>query len=116
MRRLLLLAGVLASLAAAQRLGPVIKSVAVPRYLEAGASCLLRCDYSYRGQPYSVRWYKNGKEFYSYLPGKASPVTVHELPGVTVEAAQSSMNYVTLSPLGLASTGRWPHVTSRDIT
>ena len=57
------------------------------------------------------RWYKNGKEFYSYLPGKASPVTVHELPGVTVEAAQSSMNYVTLSPLGLASTGRWPHVT-----
>ena len=57
------------------------------------------------------RWYKNGKEFYSYLPGKASPVTVHELPGVTVEAEQSSMNYVTLSPLELASTGRWPHVT-----
>ena len=43
-------------------------------------------------------------------------MTVHELPGVTVEAEQSSMNYVTLSPLGLASTGRWQYVTYRDIT
>ena len=89
MRRLLLLAGVLASLAAAQRLGPVIKSVAVPRYLEAGASCLLRCDYSYRGQPYSVRWYRNGKEFYSYVADKARPLAVHPTPGITVDTARS---------------------------
>ena len=34
-------------------------------------------------------------------------MTVHELPGVTVEAEQSSMNYVTLSPLSLDSTGRY---------
>ena len=107
MRRLLLLAGLLASLAAAQRLGPVIKSVAVPRYLEAGASCLLRCDYSYRGQPYSVRWYKNGKEFYSYVADKARPLAVHPAPGITVDTALSGPTAVALVAVSAASTGRY---------
>ena len=44
---------------------------------------------------------------YSYLPGKASPISVHPQPGISVELAKSSMNYVTLSPLSLASTGRY---------
>ena len=32
---------------------------------------------------------------------------MHNLPGISVELSKSSMNYVTLSPLGLASTGRY---------
>ena len=43
----------------------------------------------------------------SYLPGKLSPISVHNLPGINVEVTKSSMNYVTLSPLTLASTGRY---------
>ena len=45
--------------------------------------------------------------FLSYLPGKLSPISVHNLPGINVEVSKSSMNYVTLSPLTLASTGRY---------
>ena len=44
---------------------------------------------------------------YSYLPGKLSPISVHNLQGINVEVSKSSMNYVTLSPLTLASTGRY---------
>ena len=43
----------------------------------------------------------------SYLPGKLSPISVHNLRGINVEVSKSSMNYVTLSPLTLASTGRY---------
>ena len=32
---------------------------------------------------------------------------MHNLPGISVELSKSSMNYVTLSPLSLASTGRY---------
>ena len=45
--------------------------------------------------------------FLSYLPGKASPITVHNVSGISVEMSKSSMNYVTLSPLNLDTTGRY---------
>ena len=32
---------------------------------------------------------------------------MHNLAGISVELSKSSMNYVTLSPLSLASTGRY---------
>ena len=30
---------------------------------------------------------KNGKEFYSYRPGKLTPITVHSLPGINVDVS-----------------------------
>ena len=43
---------------------PVIESVEVARYLMTGARAVLECRYSYQDKLYSIRWYKNGKEFY----------------------------------------------------
>ena len=84
-----------------------VSGVTVPQYGVYGEHAVLYCSYSSVQPVYSVRWYKNGKEFFSYLPGKLSPITIHNLPGITVELTKSSMNYVTLSPLSLDSTGRY---------
>ena len=46
---------------------PVIESVEVARYLMSGARTVLECRYTYQAQLYSIRWYKNGKEFYRSL-------------------------------------------------
>ena len=46
---------------------PVIESVEVARYLMSGARTVLECRYTYHAQLYSIRWYKNGKEFYRSL-------------------------------------------------
>ena len=43
---------------------PVIESVEVARYLMTGARAVQQCRYTYQGKLYSIRWYKNGKEFY----------------------------------------------------
>ena len=84
-----------------------VSGVTVPQYGVSGEHAVLYCIYSSIQPVYSVRWYKNGKEFFSYLPGKLSPISVHNLPGINVEETKSSMNYVTLSPLTLESTGRY---------
>ena len=39
-------------------------------------------------QLYSVKWYKDGNEFYRYIPGdRDQRVTVFRLPGVKVDVS-----------------------------
>ena len=59
--------------------------------------------------------YRTVKVLCSYLPGKVSPITIHNLPGINVELSKSSMNYVTLSPLSLDSTGRYRCEVSEEV-
>ena len=126
---------IISALDSATAYSPVtISSVQVPQYGVYGEHAVLWCKYTSVQPVYSVRWYKNGKEFFryvininiiiiiisniivlSYLPGKASPITVHNLSGIHVEMSKSNMNYVTLSPLTLASTGRYRFVSSCHI-
>ena len=86
---------------------PVIERVEVPRYLLAGAAPLLQCRYRYQPQPYSVRWYKNGREFYSFVVDKAVPQSVHPVPGITVDLARSSQSEVSLASVSSLTTGRF---------
>ena len=58
---------------------------------------------------------KTGDVLSSYLPGKVSPITIHNLPGIKVELSKSSMNYVTLSPLSLDTTGRYRCEVSEEV-
>ena len=60
--------------------------------------------------------YRTVKVLCSYLPGKVSPITIHNLPGINVELSKSSMNYVTLSPLSLDSTGRYRCEVSEEVS
>ena len=86
---------------------PMIRSVIAPRYLMSGSETVLQCDYQYHNLPYSVRWYKNGKEFYSFVGDKTEPRSVHWTPGVVVDTERSGPRDVILTSVNLASTGRY---------
>jgi hypothetical protein len=38
---------------------------------------------------YSVKWYKDGNEFFRYVPRDMPPVQIFALPGVTVDVSFS---------------------------
>jgi len=84
-----------------------VEEVLVPEYGVIGKHASMRCIYSPPTSIYSVRWYKNGREFYSYLPGKPDPITVHKTEGITVDVSKSSSSAVYLTNLTLDSTGRY---------
>ena len=44
-----------------------VSSVTVPKYGVHGEHAVLYCIYSSIQPVYSVRWYKNGKEFFRYV-------------------------------------------------
>ena len=49
----------------------------------------LSCNYDLEGEElYSVKWYKDGNEFYRFIPGERDQkVTVFSLPGVQVDVS-----------------------------
>lgn len=36
---------------------------------------------------YSVKWYKDGHEFYRYIPRSMPPALVFDLPGINVDVS-----------------------------
>ena len=86
---------------------PIIESIVVPGHIVSGSDTVLKCVYSYHSSPYSVRWYRNGKEFYSYVGDKSQPVSVHPAPGVTVDLSRSGQTQVALVAVTLETTGRY---------
>ena len=73
----------------------------------SGSDTVLHCNYNYFTFPYSVRWYKNGKEFYSYVKDKLEPQSSHLTPGVTVDMSRSGPTLVTLLSVSHLTTGRF---------
>ena len=48
----------------------------------------LECHYNLDGEAlYSVKWYKDGHEFYRYVPRDMPPAQVFELAGISVEVS-----------------------------
>nr|CAI5828558.1 unnamed protein product [Callosobruchus analis] len=49
-------------------------------------SVTLYCEYDLEGAPlYSVKWYRDGDEFYRYVPKEEPPTRVFPLPGLRVD-------------------------------
>ena len=45
-----------------------LRTLGVPSYAVKGSDVVLECDYDLEGADlYSVKWYKNGLEFYRYV-------------------------------------------------
>lgn len=56
----------------------------VPQHVVRGQNIKLECNFNLDGETlYSVKWYKDGNEFYRYVPQNMPPVLVFQLPGVT---------------------------------
>ena len=86
---------------------PIIQRVLAPRYVLSGSDTRLMCVYNYHTTPYSVRWYRNGKEFYSYVSDKEHPISVHPGPGLRVDMARSDQSQVSLVSVSPETTGRF---------
>ncbi|XP_030383277.1 uncharacterized protein LOC115630762 [Scaptodrosophila lebanonensis] len=82
--------------------------VRIPNYVIKGSATQLECLYNLDGEAlYSVKWYKDGNEFYRYVPRDMPPAQTFLLPGVAVDLHNSSDAIVTLRNVNLQSAGRF---------
>ncbi|XP_011146977.1 uncharacterized protein LOC105187702 [Harpegnathos saltator] len=80
----------------------------VPEHVVRGQNIRLECNFNLDGETlYSVKWYKDGNEFYRYVPQDKPPVLVFPLPGVTANIHNSTERSVVLQSVNLMSTGRY---------
>uniref|UniRef100_A0A2A4K5H7 Ig-like domain-containing protein n=1 Tax=Heliothis virescens TaxID=7102 RepID=A0A2A4K5H7_HELVI len=78
----------------------------VPTHEPEGGMALLGCQYDLEGDTlYSVKWYKDGREFYRFVPKNDPPVYYFQTPGVNVETVvnfgaspDTSQRYCPLTP------------------
>ncbi|XP_017086678.1 uncharacterized protein LOC108118467 isoform X1 [Drosophila eugracilis] len=88
--------------------GLKLTEVRIPMYVIKGTAAQLECLYDLDGEAlYSVKWYKDGNEFYRYVPRDMPPAQTFLLPGVSVDLHNSSDATVTLRNVNLQSAGRF---------
>ncbi|XP_055386210.1 uncharacterized protein LOC129615151 [Condylostylus longicornis] len=82
--------------------------VQIPKHVVKGAEAKLECHYDLDEEAlYSVKWYKDGNEFYRYVPRDMPPAQIFLLPGVTVDIHNSSDVVVVLKHVNLSTTGKY---------
>ncbi|KAI1303012.1 hypothetical protein HDE_02390 [Halotydeus destructor] len=80
----------------------------VPSPVTAGESVEITCSYDLQGDRlYSVKYYKNGLEFYRYVPKDWPPAQYLAMPGIKVDVSRSDQNKVYLKHVDLNSAGRY---------
>ncbi len=69
--------------------GVRLNRLLVPSHRFIGDSASLKCIFDLENeQLYSVKWYKDGHEFFRYIPGdKDQRITIFKLPGVKVNVS-----------------------------
>ncbi|CRL02803.1 CLUMA_CG015858, isoform A [Clunio marinus] len=82
--------------------------VRVPNYTVKDNTVKLECHYDMEDEKlYSIKWYKDGHEFYRYLPRDHPPATLFQQNGITVDLHNSSDSLVVLQSVNLSSSGRY---------
>ncbi|XP_046421833.1 uncharacterized protein [Neodiprion pinetum] len=80
----------------------------IPKHVVRGQNVKLECNFELDKETlYSVKWYKDGNEFYRYVPKEMPPVINFLLPGVTVDIHNSTERSVVLQKVTLMSSGRY---------
>ena len=58
----------------------------LPSYAIRGDDVIFQCSYDMEGDKlYSVKWYRNGKEFYRHIPSDNPPTAFFRQPGIIVD-------------------------------
>ncbi|KAF0763573.1 Ig-like domain-containing protein, partial [Aphis craccivora] len=61
-------------------------NVRIANHTILGSSTTLKCTYDLEGEHlYSVKWYKNGDEFFRYLPKSKPNIQVFEKSGIYID-------------------------------
>ena len=79
-----------------------MKGLSVPGQLILGSSADLVCNYALAGSKlYSVKWYKDGQEFFRFMPSMDTQIEVFPVRGVSVDVSRPSfLNVYTSQMLG----------------
>lgn len=65
-----------------------LMEVRIPKHIAREESARLECKYDLGQESlYSVKWYKDGNEFYRYVPQDRPSVQIFTLPGVSVDVS-----------------------------
>ena len=88
-----------------------MKGLRVPGQLILGSGASLGCDYNLEGSKlYSVKWYKDGQEFFRFMPSMDNKIEVFSVRGVSVDVSGklkktfflffeiSSVSFISLYP------------------
>ena len=71
-----------------------------------GQHGVLKCSYDLEGSElYSVKWYKDGKEFYRFMPTVSDHRDVFSVAGVTIDQQQSNKNILHLATIDRETEG-----------
>uniref|UniRef100_A0A182SIB4 Ig-like domain-containing protein n=1 Tax=Anopheles maculatus TaxID=74869 RepID=A0A182SIB4_9DIPT len=82
--------------------------IRVPKHAVQGHSVKLECLYDMEGEAlYSVKWYKDGSEFYRYVPRDDPPGQTFPIEGITVNVRNSTNSHVMLESVNLSSSGKY---------
>ena len=66
-----------------------MKGLTVPGQLILGSGASLGCDYNLEGSKlYSVKWYKDGQEFFRFMPSMDNKIEVFSVRGVNVDVSE----------------------------
>ncbi|RWS19230.1 hypothetical protein B4U80_03677, partial [Leptotrombidium deliense] len=80
----------------------------VPSPTADGESVELTCSYDLQDDKlYSVKWYKNGFEFYRYVPKDWPPAQFLKMAGIKGDVSRSDANRVYLKYVDLNSAGKY---------
>jgi len=83
-----------------------MKGLTVPKQLILGQSARLGCNYNLENSKlYSVKWYKDGQEFFRFMPSMENKIEVFPVKGVYIDKSDSSSNHVRLYPISLKTGG-----------
>ena len=62
-----------------------------PPHLQLGHSASLKCMYDlHNNSLYSLKWYKDGEEFFRFMPSISPNLEVFAVPGITIDVSQSN--------------------------
>ncbi|XP_066954792.1 junctional adhesion molecule 2A-like [Macrobrachium rosenbergii] len=88
--------------------GVVLTSVEVPEHVSRGQDVELKCLWNLTSHKlYSVKWYRDGREFFRFMPSESPPKAVYDQPGIHVNKELSTGETVILRNVDLSSGGRY---------
>lgn len=92
-----------------------ISSVHVPSPTVTGDSVVLRCVFDLGNETlYALKWYRNMKEFFRYVPAANPPLKTFPQNGIDVDMSRSDKTSVYLRNLSLESYGNYTCQVSTD--
>ncbi|XP_044729307.1 uncharacterized protein LOC123292660 [Chrysoperla carnea] len=80
--------------------------IRIPTHAVRNNVAILECNFDLDGEElYSVKWYKDGNEFYRYVPKNDPPGQKFPLSGIYVDEQKSTEKMLAISPVTLQSSG-----------